>query len=496
MEELPDAQPKKLYNLAGEWVREKVPPKWHYPCPRVMARQTPNARRANRKGHAVLGYYDWASTVLDIEVDPRDQADPFIDHREVDTDGSSSEGQSKVTEDSAKSPQPTGSSVSLSSPPKIPRSSASSSSSMYYEPIENPTEEGQEFRSSIISHATALFTRQHRYFSFTVVLVGRWARLMRWDRAGAILSERFDYVAHPELLAEFLWRFAHLDDERRGMDTTVKPSSKTEAKLFTNAVQEFLADMEAASKDGGPVRRLPDAERTLDSTGTYPIWTAHVTDAVTRRSTQLVINRPFAGRPSVFGRSTRAYIAYDLQERRLVFMKDSWRVDHPKILVESKTYRTLRRHAVPHIPNVLYAGDVRLPNGRPQVSSTQDLNDDEFEWRTSATSDLEYIHHRIVQDIAFPLTSAVDARELLQVIHDVLCSMPFPICTVLAISYAFAAISQAYDVAGILHNDVSLGNVMIGTDGRGILNDWDHSSNKDSPVSGTVSSFFSCIGTC
>ena len=35
------------------------------------------------------------------------------------------------------------------------------------------------------------------------------------------------------------------------------------------------------------------------------------------------------------------------------------------------------------------------------------------------------------------------------------------------------AMSVAYKSAGILHQDVSIGNVMVTEDGRGILNDWD-----------------------
>lgn len=37
-----------------------------------------------------------------------------------------------------------------------------------------------------------------------------------------------------------------------------------------------------------------------------------------------------------------------------------------------------------------------------------------------------------------------------------------------------AAIEYAYE-HGILHRDISFGNVMISEEGRGILNDWDHS---------------------
>ena len=36
------------------------------------------------------------------------------------------------------------------------------------------------------------------------------------------------------------------------------------------------------------------------------------------------------------------------------------------------------------------------------------------------------------------------------------------------------AIGKAYDSAGILNRDISVRNIMLTADGRGILNDWDH----------------------
>lgn len=211
-----------------------------------------------------------------------------------------------------------------------------------------------------------------------------------------------------------------MTDEQRGMDPTVCLATKDEKRQFREAMREFLDDMKAGTKDGRPVRKLPNAERSVDESDCYPTWKIHVVDSATRKSTDLVVNRPFSDPPSMFGRATRAYIAYDLGARRLVFLKDSWRPDHPKLRAESKTYRELKMHNVPHIPNVLYGGDVRGSDRREQDTRTQELASVEEYW-LAVTQHLErHVHHRIVQDIAYPLESALDVREFLQVLHDIL----------------------------------------------------------------------------
>ena len=56
------------------------------------------------------------------------------------------------------------------------------------------------------------------------------------------------------------------------------------------------------------------------------------------------------------------------------------------------------------------------------------------------------------------------------------------------------AIDKAYHSAGLLHRDISFGNIMITADGRGVLNDWDHAGSKDQLASGIVSEIVqSCL---
>ena len=46
---------------------------------------------------------------------------------------------------------------------------------------------------------------------------------------------------------------------------------------------------------------------------------------------------------------------------------------------------------------------------------------------------------------------------------------------------------KAHNTMGLLHRDVSIGNIMIDQSGRGILNDWDHAGRHDPSARGIVS---------
>lgn len=115
-----------------------------------------------------------------------------------------------------------------------------------------------------------------------------------------------------------------MTNEQRGRDPTATLANTCEKESFVDVVQQFLSDTRAGMKDGAPVRTLPDAERTLDDTKIYPTWKIHMVDAATRKLTNLIVGRPFSeSAAGMFGRATRAYIAYDLQDQRLVFFSSS-----------------------------------------------------------------------------------------------------------------------------------------------------------------------------
>lgn len=47
----------------------------------------------------------------------------------------------------------------------------------------------------------------------------------------------------------------------------------------------------------------------------------------------------------------------------------------------------------------------------------------------------------------------------------------------------------AYDTAGLLHRDISMGNILIDSHGRGLLSDWDHAGEANVHAGRIVSVF-------
>jgi hypothetical protein len=95
-------------------------------------------------------------------------------------------------------------------------------------PFEKNTIMGRKFRGQLASYAAAHMGSQFRVHAFSVFICGHFARFIRWDRAGAIVSERFDYTMQSTPLADFFWRYSHLDPRSRGDDTSVSMPSNDE----------------------------------------------------------------------------------------------------------------------------------------------------------------------------------------------------------------------------------------------------------------------------
>ncbi|KAF9260591.1 hypothetical protein L218DRAFT_809423, partial [Marasmius fiardii PR-910] len=59
--------------------------------------------------------------------------------------------------------------------------------------------QGRDTRGQITMYAIAHLAEQHRTHCFSVIIIGSFARLIRWHKAGAIVTTRFNYVEDQSL---------------------------------------------------------------------------------------------------------------------------------------------------------------------------------------------------------------------------------------------------------------------------------------------------------
>ncbi|THH29067.1 hypothetical protein EUX98_g5121 [Antrodiella citrinella] len=306
------------------------------------------------------------------------------------------------------------------------------------------TDAAQKTTGQLASYAAAQLARQQRTFMFSLLICGDQVRFIRWDRSGAIVSTSFSYRDNPIHLAEFFWRFGELTDVQRGFDHTAQQVSEVQKKLLHDAIRAHMQD---------PTKRQSDNMKlTLKSD--FPCYKVSVTGSGAEDSTHdYIIQEPFSYPSSAIGRSTRAYIALDVLTNELVFLKDYYRTADAQHS-EAEIYERLCEAKVPHLPRVRLAGDVRQDEIGSQTTLAHTFKGKKGIFQCASIR--EHRHHRVVQDLAFPLSSVKDSKELTNAVRN-----------------AIECVLSARD-AGWLHRDVSSGNIMLNEHGEGILNDWDH----------------------
>lgn len=191
------------------------------------------------------------------------------------------------------------------------------------------TDSGKDTLGQITSYAAAHFGAQYRTHIYSVLIVKGTARIIRWDRSGAIVTEAIYYNVSP-ILAEFFRRYSTASPEMRGQDTSVSAPEPSEAFLARQALalhaEAPLVKLEIPAANGSPRHFITSAPRATPYTPP--------------------------------GRATRGGPAYDVLRGTTVFLKDSWRVDLPGIHPEGLTYKTLEKANVRNIAHCLESGDI------------------------------------------------------------------------------------------------------------------------------------------
>lgn len=128
-----------------------------------------------------------------------------------------------------------------------------------------------------------------------------------------------------------------------------------------------------------------------------------------------LIGRPISFNHSPTGRCTRGYIAFDLDESILYFMKDQWRPYGQGIRTEWETYTRLHKNNVRSIATAIAGGDVGPKNDQQRTTTQRFFN------KNRSQKVVERVHCRLVtKEVGRSLDKYADSAELF-----VICSHAF-----------------------------------------------------------------------
>ena len=284
-------------------------------------------------------------------------------------------------------------------------------------------------RGQLADYASEIFRRQHREFVFVISICDATARFVRFDRGGAVVSRSFDYTTSPSTLGRFLYRLFGPGSDRvlRGHDPTATLATPGDAELFrglrtSTAYQgdsTLVAALEHAATANWPIYKIdipyhwpgPTDQLPARRSSSYPITTR-----------EFLVGRPAFSGSSMTGRGTKCMVAYDKTADKLVFIKDMWRPDSPRLQTELETYQDLwegeESVLVTHIPTCLGGGDVSY-NGVVQRTRTHE--------HLKEQGHLPRIHSRIIlKEICRRLVDFTGPAELTISVFDAIEGMlPF-----------------------------------------------------------------------
>lgn len=205
-----------------------------------------------------------------------------------------------------------------------------------------------------IAYALEIQARQHRLSVLSISLCGSRARFFRWDRSGFVVSRSFDVREEPEILCEFIARFACASDKERGHDQSVEMATAEEEATFHDVVTCHVGDQLGVTGDS-----LADAVKEHYQVGRVMAMQVFVntsggsnTDVVVER---YLVSRPVTSPSTLGSRATRGYWAVQASTKRLVFLKDTWRLD---LESEGDVIAGLHAAGVRNVPLLVAHGDV------------------------------------------------------------------------------------------------------------------------------------------
>ncbi|KAF9491976.1 hypothetical protein BDN71DRAFT_1452175 [Pleurotus eryngii] len=333
-------------------------------------------------------------------------------------------------------------------------------------PFENDTKQGRSTRGQIASYAGVTMAMQFRSHLFSVLVCGRYARFIRWDRSCAIVTRRFDYTTHPLIIFDFYKRFAQLTDVQRGLYPNLRKLSRLAGMKALDMMRKYATSYFTGEhadfyKNESDPKQLPLLSLVFDD-DTYVVPAPCFDGAMY----------------SPFGRCTRNRAVVLLKERKnveeagdgtygkhgqILYLKEYWREESTFTKKESEVYRILEGAKVTFVAKMHAGGD--LVTGDDADAKTIATIGHEWKLKPWVQNPKKLrirhlmAHFIVLSTLGRDLATFKTARQLVTCIAD-----------------AMDAHQQAYKL-GILHRDISAGNILMTLqpkNRRGFLIDWDH----------------------
>ncbi|KAJ3520577.1 hypothetical protein NMY22_g12693 [Coprinellus aureogranulatus] len=275
------------------------------------------------------------------------------------------------------------------------------------------------------AYAGATMATQYLSHLFTVIVAGNLARLIRWDRCSAVVTEAFDITLKPLFLFEFFQRLRQLTTEQRGISPHVQPATAAEEQL----ARTLMAHISPELWLGIPGEHLKksvdiDTQRFLK---------------LTFGGRSFIIPSPHCTRRGFlpFGKGTRACVAVDATSGSLLFVKHYWRQEGFR--PEATVYKRLEQYDVNNVPRMVCGGDLG-PTTQGQVH----LNE---RWVLKGPSLNVYTLHEhiiVLDTVGRNLIDFDSAHQLISCFAD-----------------AMEAYEEALQKAQVMHCNISAHNILI-----------------------------------
>ncbi|EPT03336.1 hypothetical protein FOMPIDRAFT_54087 [Fomitopsis schrenkii] len=371
--------------------------------------------------------------------------------------------------------------------------------SQQQDPMLTETQTNWETLIQLAKSARNIMLAQGRLYCFVVGIYGRKARIFRFDHAGAICSPAFEYTERPEILHKFLWRLFHPAVKGCtivGQDPTVSLGTAKDRELAERLAKTCDPEWKHTPETRKAVRKFV------------------VTDDDGKETTYLAY-KLISFNSRLFSRSAMIWEAFKLDAKRKstseerYIIKDTWR--QLGRLDEAGFYEMLRdketKGTVYGVAKYVWGRDYgaetnaereeaakpqEAGKGRRMVSHTgkevpalsakqeERLAQDILAGHRTVSAGhnrdmtlprekmLEQVHlyershvRMVLKSVGTPLSEFRDTKELATAFRD-----------------AIEGHKQAYE-KGIVHRDVSEGNVMIcrdpGSPFKGFIHDFDFS---------------------